>query len=209
MKKYVLGFLAASSLFAAPQAIVFDFGGVMTKMPERETIVRFLQSAFQITETDLEKIKGHDTLADQESWLSFAEEKKIDLSKNWTRQVRGAIRDAIGINTEMYQLVAELKEKGVRVALLSNVNGKIAKMVRGFGFYEPFDPCLLSCDIGFEKPSQKAFEALMDKLSLPAREIIFIDDRIENIEGAKKAGIDAILFESVEQVKRELSKREL
>lgn len=209
MKNFLAIFFMATALFAKPQAVVFDFGGVMTKMPEKEAIVRFLHSAFQITENDLEKIRKHDSLEDQEFWLNFAKEKGIDLSKNWTREVKGAIKDAIGLNTEMYDLVARLRENGVTVALLSNVEGGIAKMVKGFGFYEPFDPCLLSCEIGCEKPDPKAFEALVSQLEVPAKEIFFVDDRLENIEGAKKAGIDAVLFKSVDQVREELKKRGL
>ena len=50
---------------------------------------------------------------------------------------------------------------------------------------------------------------MLDQLGLEVREVVFIDDKIENVEGAKAVGIDAILFENDAQVKRELQKRRL
>ena len=46
------------------------------------------------------------------------------------------------------------------------------------------------------KPTQEAYEALLRAITLLANEIVFIDDKLENIEGAKQMGFDAILFES-------------
>ena len=109
----------------------------------------------------------------------------------------------------MYGLVDELREQQIPVAFLSNIDERLSKLIRDFGFYEPFDPCLLSCETGIEKPNPKAYEILLAKLDLPAKEILFIDDRPENVEAAKKIGIDALLFESLEQLRKELLKREL
>lgn len=46
-------------------------------------------------------------------------------------------------------------------------------------------------------------------MNLPASEIVFIDDKAENVEAAKKIGIDAIVFESSEQLRTELLQRKL
>ena len=75
--------------------------------------------------------------------------------------------------------------------------------------YDAFEVCLLSCDIGEEKPERRAYEVLMAVLGVAPNEVVFIDDRIENVEVAKELGIGAIHFESAKQVKRELLKRGL
>jgi HAD superfamily hydrolase (TIGR01509 family) len=107
----------------------------------------------------------------------------------------------------MYTLVNQLKEQKIPVGLLSNIDERLSKLIRDFGLYEPFNPCLLSCEIGIEKPDLKAYEFLLTQLKLPAEEIVFIDDRPENIEAAKAVGLDAILFESELQLRGELAKR--
>ena len=47
---------------------------------------------------------------------------------------------------------------------------------------------------------------LVKKYQLTADECVFIDDRMENIEGAEKAGIRGICFETIGQVKEDLKK---
>ena len=107
----------------------------------------------------------------------------------------------------MYILVDQLKKQQMPVAMLSNVDTRLANLLREFGLYDPFSPCLLSCEMGVDKPDLKAYEILLNQLKLPAGDVVFIDDRLENVEAAKKMGIDAILFESENQLRAELGKR--
>jgi HAD superfamily hydrolase (TIGR01509 family) len=208
-------FLTTLSLFAAPQAVVFDFGGVMTGEPNKEAVVQFLRSTFALSKAEFEKINLEKREAvkagksDEEFWLQFAKENGITLPANWSLGFKAVMKEAIGINPEMYILVAELRAKQIPVALLSNIDTRLAKLIREFGLYEPFEPCLLSCEIGIEKPDLKAYEILLSQLNFPAKDIIFIDDRQENIDAANQVGLDAILFQSVTQLRRELMKKEL
>lgn len=215
MKKIFLSLMTATSLIAAQQAIVFDFGGVMTGEPNREAVVHFLCESLQLSEVEFEKANLEKRQAakngktDEEFWLSFSKQKEIPLSPNWSKDFKSALKHAIGVNPEMYALVDELKKKQIPIALLSNIDMRLSKLIREFGLYEPFDPCLLSCEIGIEKPDPRAYKTLLEKLELPAKDIVFIDDRLENIEKAKELGIDAILFESPLQIRKELRNRKL
>lgn len=142
------------SLFSAPEAIVFDFGGVMTK---------------------------------------FSSDGNT-------------INDA-GFNSEMFSLVEELREHQILVGLLSNVSLDQAMLLDACGYYEPFDPCLLSCEIGMRKPDRRIYEYLLEELRLPAENVVFIDDRLDNVWVAQQVGIDAILFKSASQIRNELFTR--
>jgi HAD superfamily hydrolase (TIGR01509 family) len=146
---------------------------------------------------------------DEEFWLGFAKEKGIALSVDWVDSLKAVMKEAIGVNSQMYALVEELRERQIPIALLSNIDERLSKLIREFGLYAPFNPCLLSCEIGVEKPDPKAYECLLTNLNLPAQEILFIDDRLENVEAARKMGIDALLFESLQQLRQELIKRQL
>lgn len=215
-KKILFSLLTVcASLSASPKAIVFDFGGVMTTEPKREDIVHFLQTSFHLSAEEFDLVNQEKRKAvkagksDVEFWLQYAQENNITLPKEWVCSFNQVMKDAIGINPQMYALVEELKAKNIRVALLSNIDERLAKLIRNLGLYEPFSPCLLSCEIGLEKPDFKAFEILLGQLNLPAREVLFIDDRPENIEAARELGMDAILFESCQHLKEELLKRDL
>ena len=70
--------------------------------------------------------------------------------------------------------------------------------------YNCFDIQVFSCAEGTRKPARKIYEDTVKKLSCKPQETIFIDDKPQMIEGAKKAGLNAILFASIGQVKKEL-----
>ena len=105
-------FLTTLSLFAAPQAVVFDFGGVMTGEPNKEAVVQFLRSTFALSEAEFEKINFEKREAvkvgksDEEFWFQFAKENGITLPANWSVSFKSVMKEAIGINPEMYILVA-------------------------------------------------------------------------------------------------------
>ena len=216
MKTLLLSLITATSfLSASPQAIVFDYGGVMTKEPNREAVVRFVRESLQLSETEFEKANLEKKQAlksgktDEEFWQDFAKQKGVVLSNTWAQDFKLVMKEAIGSNPDMYALVHELKQKQIPVALLSNIDERLSKLIREFGLYEPFSPCLLSYEIGIEKPDPKIYQILLEKLKLPAADVVFIDDKLENTQKAKEMGIDAILFESPDQLRIELKQRGL
>ena len=215
MLAVILSTMSLTTFAAASQAVCFDFGGVLTGEPNREAVVHFIQKSFDLSNEEFEGINQEKRLAvkqgktDEAFWLSYAEKRDIQLPADWSHSFRSVMQDAIGVNPQMYALVDELRDQQVPVALLSNIDERLSKLIRDFGLYEPFDPCLLSCEIGIEKPDSKAYDLLIKTMNLPASEIVFIDDRAENVEAAKKIGIDALLFRSPEQLREELLKRKL
>lgn len=104
----------------------------------------------------------------------------------------------------MWEWVQKLKEEGYQVALLSNVGPFQAAFLRATGYYAPFDPCILSCEIGVKKPQEEAYRILLEKLCLLPSECLFIDDQLKNVEAARAVGIPAIHFQSFEQFEKEL-----
>ena len=214
MKKLLFFLFATASLYAAPQAVVFDYGGVLAK-PNRDVAIKFLCRSLHISAEELKKTKPEreaffkNGQSEKEFWLQFALQKNIELPEDWTANFSAAMKTALGTKATMFALVDELKKQQIPVGLLSNVNERSARFIRSFGFYSPFDPCLLSCELGMEKPNPKIFQILVEKMQLSPHDIVFIDDLPENIAAAKKVGIDAILFKSSKQIRKALEKRGL
>lgn len=107
----------------------------------------------------------------------------------------------------MLDLVTALNKKGFVTALFSNVTGHQAKVIAKTGYYDYFEPLFLSHELKVEKPELKAYKLVLKKLSLPAQECLFIDDKSENVEAAIQIGMDGIRFESPSQLVEELQKR--
>ena len=209
MKPFFLSLLAVTTLLiAAPQAVVFDFGGVMVGEPDREAVHNFLCGSLHLSEEDYQQI-DREKRTDVTFWLAYAKEQQIELPGNWADTYKAVLKKSLAVREEMYCLVDELKEKEIAIALFSNIDNHYARFLREFGLYEAFDPCILSCDIGLRKPDPKAYQLLIERLEIHAGDIVFIDDKLENIERAKELGIDGIHFESYEQICQELKLREL
>jgi HAD superfamily hydrolase (TIGR01509 family) len=82
-------------------------------------------------------------------------------------------------------------------------------LLRRFGTEELgryFDVAVASAEIGYAKPEAQAYEITADKLGVELTECVFTDDRGEYCEGARGLGMQAILYENLEQFKAELAK---
>ena len=104
----------------------------------------------------------------------------------------------------MFDLVSNLHKNGFKTALLSNTEKPSVEFFK-HQKYDMFDPTVFSCEQGIEKPQQQIYLFTSQRLSLSPQQCAFIDDRIECIEGADKAGLKAILFQDYSQIINELS----
>lgn len=95
-----------------------------------------------------------------------------------------------------------------RLLLLSNTNAIHFEMIReNYPLIKHFHEYILSYEVGAMKPSPRIYEAAIASAGCEPQECFFTDDIPEYVAGAKKAGIDAVQFESASQIERELSKR--
>jgi epoxide hydrolase-like predicted phosphatase len=218
MKKFlflaIATILTATSLIAAPRAVIFDWGDVMGFV-DRSIYVNFVCDSMQFSGPEFESINLEKKEAmkagkpEIDFWLEFAQKKGVKLPEDWGQQYMATLKKAFGADPKMYALVDQIKETGMRVGMLSNVDDRGRQLLRRFGFYDPFDPCILSSEVGLEKPDPKIYELLLKTVNLPGEEVVFIDDKEENVEAAKKLGIDAIQFTSIQELRKELLQREI
>jgi FMN phosphatase YigB (HAD superfamily) len=104
-------------------------------------------------------------------------------------------------------LVGGLK-KNHRLVLLSNTNEIHFEMIRAkYPILRHFDEFVLSYEVKAMKPDPKIYHAAIEKAGCPAGECFFTDDVPEYVAGARAVGIDAVLFESADQIEKELSSR--
>ena len=107
------------------------------------------------------------------------------------------------LNDEMVNLVRRLKEN-YKLAILSNSDLINSEKYTERGWYSPFDVLVLSHEEGILKPERKIYEIVLEKLGMSPEECVFIDDQKEALLPAKEMGMKTILYESIEQLEREL-----
>lgn len=209
MKKIIIFLFMISSLVASPKAIVFDFNGVITKEPfNKEMIYPFLHETVHLSRDEFERVCEEILTGrtDQDYWRSLTKEKGVTLDNNWGKRFKAIMTDAF-VRPEMFDLINRIKQKQIQVVLFSNMDKDPAKRFREAGLFEPFDLHIFAYEIGSSKPDPKAYQILLKQLDLLPQDVIFIDDQIENIEAAAALGIDAIHFQSPNQLQEELQKK--
>lgn len=100
---------------------------------------------------------------------------------------------------EMYELLQALPPE-LRVGMLSNNFPVISDYLRAEGSFERFDAVIFSNEVGAVKPQRKAFEIALERMELPAGEILFVDDSPHNIQVAQGLGFQTHLFTDIEKL---------
>ena len=103
--------------------------------------------------------------------------------------------DVFSLNPPVLDILRRLKTRYKRI-LLSNTD------VERFGFIKKkfpeiflFDDYVLSYEVGYMKPHPEIYLEALKRARLRAAECVFLDDLPENIEGAQKLGMNAVLYE--------------
>jgi putative hydrolase of the HAD superfamily len=65
----------------------------------------------------------------------------------------------------------------------------------------PFDRIFVSSEIGRRKPSRESFEHIATEIGVPPASILFFDDTLENVEGARASGLQAVHVRSPQDVR--------
>jgi HAD superfamily hydrolase (TIGR01509 family) len=63
-----------------------------------------------------------------------------------------------------------------------------------------FDAVVVSYEVGCAKPDPAIFQLTLDRLRVAAADALFVDDRLENLEGARRVGLKTLHFAGPEAI---------
>jgi putative hydrolase of the HAD superfamily len=201
------------------EAIVSDFGGVLTT-PLLSSFMA-VQDEIGITPEDLGKAMRAITTEDGENplyALERGEMSEVDFLKRLNdglepllghrpelHRFREVYFEALHPNQPMIALMAELKAAGLRMAMLTNNVREWEPVWRPMlPVDEIFETVVDSGFVGCRKPEARIYEMTLERLGLAAEACLFVDDLEPNIEGARKAGMQAVHFRDNEQAIAEI-----
>jgi len=104
---------------------------------------------------------------------------------------------------DILDLIKRLKER-CSVVCLTNTETEVADLNRKDGLFDYFDKAFVSTEMGLRKPNPEIYSKVLNDLNCKPEETIFIDDKSENVKTAKRLGINGIVYENIEQLKKEL-----
>lgn len=103
-------------------------------------------------------------------------------------------------------LLGHVRRTGTRMALLSNAPEPLAQGIDVLGWSQDFGRRYYSCRLGAAKPDPRAFQLVLGDLGVQPGEVLFIDDRADNIRTASELGMRTIAFTSAGALDRELQR---
>jgi putative hydrolase of the HAD superfamily len=109
-----------------------------------------------------------------------------------TELIRLDIASWLHLQTGMVTLVEQVAAAGHRLALLSNAPAELAAAVTALPVAVHFEELAFSCFLRSAKPDPACYQAVLDKVGAIAGEVIFLDDRPENVAAAVAMGIRGV-----------------
>lgn len=140
-----------------------------------------------------------------EKILSATFDYKVEgiLFWDWAQKETGLSQEELKkISWEVINKIYEIKEPDIfeklpafKFATASNHVSMIKDFLKEKNVYDKFYCHVISQDICHMKPSKEFYQVLIDKLNEKPEDILFIDDKEENIGGAKKLGLKTLLYD--------------
>ncbi|MEB2780661.1 HAD family phosphatase [Algoriphagus sp. C2-6-M1] len=191
----------------APDAdfLIFDLGNVIIDIDYHKAMQRIKQevsaelhdqvNAFYLTDFHKDYEVGRIN-SDQ-----FREEVRGYFQQDWNDDKVDELWNdlLLKIPEERLELISKLREK-FQVGVLSNTNpihilgvNRILKNDHNLENFDPiFDWVFLSHEMGLAKPSPEIYEKMLVDLGTSGDRVVFFDDLLANVEGAKEVGIQAV-----------------
>ena len=197
------------------QAVIFDYGEVLSGPPDPQahhnllTIAGVQEEAFEKAYWAHRLDYDADVLNGQTYWQTIAR----DTGAHFTAEQIGQLmeQDAImwmNLNPAMLAWIPRIKQAGFRLGILSNMGDGVLDYMRPrFPWLSQFDHLTWSCELGVVKPDPAIYLHTVKKLGVSPDKALFIDNLQKNIEGAEAVGLQAALFENVEQLQNDLHRR--
>jgi len=194
-----------------PQAIIFDYGLVLSNPQPKadvEAMASFLQMDFRSFHDSSWRHRLAYDQADLDPasyWNAVAQralppqdiQRLIDMdNRSWTHP-----------NPVMPGWARQLRQAGLRTAILSNMPVPVRDAVNRCEWLPEFDCRTYSCDLRITKPSPEIYQHCLAKLDVTPAEALFIDDRPENIRAAEALGMHGVIFTTPQEAAEEIDRR--
>ena len=98
-------------------------------------------------------------------------------------------------NTEVLELINDLKGKGYKIYILSNNNKEAEEYLLKLPDFEVFDGWIFSCDYQILKPDSKIYNILFESYNLKPEECFFVDDSKRNVETGEELGMTGFVLD--------------
>jgi epoxide hydrolase-like predicted phosphatase len=194
------------------KAIIFDVGGVLIRTQSRagreKWATRFDMDSWEFEnfvfngESGRQAQLGQKTFEQHWHWLG----RHFNLSKAELAEMRRDFFAGDVLNEPLVAYIKRLRQAGYRTGLLSNFADDARSLWQSkFPFIQYFDGVIISLEVGMLKPDPQIYHLAAKSVGVKPEEALFVDDFIENVEGARRAGMQAIHFSDPQVAQQQLA----
>ena len=182
--------------------VIFDFGGVLFEIDYHAPVREFKKIGFENFDEIYAQAAQTELFDKAETGKISNEDFYKEIHSYCPNTTRQEVVDAwnsilLHLMPEKVKVVENTQAAGMRVFLLSNTNAihvaEFERMIEEtFGlskFKSYFEKVYYSNEIGIKKPYPETFLEVCKWNDLDPAETLFIDDSLQHVEGAKKAGL--------------------
>lgn len=195
----------------AIKCLMVDFGGVLGNQDQinfeiLEDLLDYLdltKEEFWRQAEDQYKLaqKGEANLNEV---VAKANEKKVESA---VKRILDSYREKLVINKEMLELLEQINQKNnVKIICASNTIREYYRINKQKEGYSHFEETYFSFSMNSRKPEKEFYQTIVKSEDFNKDEYLFIDDQEQNINAAKELGIESVLFEDIEGLKKDLEK---
>ena len=195
------------------KAIIFDLGKVIVPFDFKRAYERMAQHCTVPAAEVPERLRPHDVVSrfecGQVEPREFVKELSdiLSLTCNYD-EFCDIFSSVFHPETLIPESMLEKLRERYRLVLLSNTNAIHFEMLeRNYPLLRHFHEHVLSFRVGAMKPSPRIYQAAVTAAQCEPGECFFTDDIRAYVDAARKMGIDAVQFESKDQIERELRAR--
>lgn len=192
------------------QAVIWDLGGVLVRTdnwnPRFEWEERLGLERMSLTEmvfnNPVAKAASIGEAQADDIWRWIG--SQLDLSSQEQDSLREDFWSGDAVDFQLVDTIRSLKES-YSTALLSNAWPDLRPAIEDrWKIADAFDVMVISAEVGVVKPDAKIYQHTLNLLEVEPAESVFVDDFIENVEGAQAVGMHAIHFQTPDQALNEL-----
>ena len=193
---------------------MFDVGGVLIKWKSNDPIFRHIAMKYDVSFTKMKaallenfaQLEANEI--DATTWISSALSKfgkKMDRNDSADALLLDPFRQRAKIRKGTAEVIGSLRRRGFKVYALTNTSSTHLAYMKNAGWLKYFDGFYASCELHCNKPSPLAYKQAMKLMGVRHNKIVFVDDKAENVLGAKRAGIrSTIRFKTLISLRSEI-----
>jgi len=197
-----------------PAAVIFDYGNVLSA-PQGHAEIETMTSILNVSSDDFHQAYWSFRLSYDEAGLDdvgYWQQVAQLLSRSLTQQQIASLVEVDGRSWSYPDPVLphwarEVRAAGIKTALLSNMPTSVRDHILRCDWLPRFDQQIFSCDLRVAKPAEEIFRHCLKGLDVDPQEVLFLDDRPENVQAAETLGLHGIVCTTANQAAREIADR--